>query len=186
MLVRRYLLKSLSICGSVVKYVCIAHCTFTYVFDFVLCSGPSMEPTIYSGNILLTERISCRRNRVDRGDVITAISPTHPTKIICKRVIGVSGDRMLPGLPGDRTDSSSFNISAIDEEKRNLNAEEQKRIETLSVDRRRIIIPRGHVWLEGDNKDNSADSRYYGAIPQGLIRSRAVARVWPPSEFAIL
>lgn len=38
MFARKYLMKSLSFCGSAVKYVCIAHCTFTYVFDFVFVS----------------------------------------------------------------------------------------------------------------------------------------------------
>ncbi|KAG0443302.1 hypothetical protein HPB47_015065 [Ixodes persulcatus] len=40
-------------------------------------------------------------------------------------------------------------------------------------------IPRGHVWLEGDNKGNSTDSRVYGPVPLGLVRGKAVCRVWP-------
>lgn len=48
------------------------------------------------------------------------------------------------------------------------------------------VVPRGHVWLEGDNSSNSFDSRAYGPVPQGLIRSRAVMRVWPPSELCLL
>uniref|UniRef100_A0A1B0FYA8 Mitochondrial inner membrane protease subunit n=2 Tax=Phlebotomus papatasi TaxID=29031 RepID=A0A1B0FYA8_PHLPP len=145
-----------------------------------------MEPTIYSGDVLLTERISCRRNRIDRGDVITAISPNQPSKIICKRVFAISGDRILAGMPGDHKDSSSVNVSALTDRNVALSQAELDKIEYLKTRRKRIIIPRGHVWLEGDNKDNSADSRYYGAIPQGLIKSRAVARVWPLSEITIL
>uniref|UniRef100_A0A1L8DUA1 Mitochondrial inner membrane protease subunit n=1 Tax=Nyssomyia neivai TaxID=330878 RepID=A0A1L8DUA1_9DIPT len=181
---RRYLFKTLKFTGHVIKYVCIAHCTFTYVFDFVFCSGPSMEPTIYSGDILLTEKLSSRRNRIDRGDVITAIAPTHPSKIICKRVFAVSGDRIVAGVPGNSGDSISINVSAITANGTPLTTTDKERIELTK--NRKIIIPRGHVWLEGDNKENSADSRYYGAIPQGLIKSRAVARVWPPREFKIL
>ncbi|XP_059616679.1 mitochondrial inner membrane protease subunit 1 [Phlebotomus argentipes] len=186
MFARKKFYKTLSICGKVLKYACIGHCTFTYLVDFVYCSGPSMEPTIYSGDVLLTEKVSCRRNRVDRGDVITAISPTHPTKIICKRVFAVAGDRILAGMPGDLKNSSSINVSAIAGQESTLTPTEQERIEQLKGQMKKIRIPRGHVWLEGDNKDNSADSRYYGAVPQGLINSRAVAKVWPPSQFTFL
>lgn len=48
------------------------------------------------------------------------------------------------------------------------------------------VVPRGHVWLEGDNSGNSFDSRAYGPVPQGLIRSRAIMKVWPPSEIKLL
>jgi len=47
-------------------------------------------------------------------------------------------------------------------------------------------VPRGHVWLEGDNRNNSADSRTYGPVPQGLVRGRALCRVWPPKEVKML
>ncbi|XP_074659823.1 mitochondrial inner membrane protease subunit 1-like isoform X3 [Tubulanus polymorphus] len=45
-----------------------------------------------------------------------------------------------------------------------------------------FYVPRGHVWLEGDNGDNSIDSCYYGAVPYGLITSRVFCRVWPPAS----
>jgi len=46
-----------------------------------------------------------------------------------------------------------------------------------------ITVPPGHVWLEGDNPDNSTDSRHYGPLPVDLIRGKVVARVWPPWLF---
>lgn len=47
------------------------------------------------------------------------------------------------------------------------------------------VVPRGHVWLEGDNSNNSLDSRAYGPVPQGLIKSRAIVKLWPPNEIRI-
>ena len=47
-------------------------------------------------------------------------------------------------------------------------------------------VPRGHVWLEGDNALNSTDSRSFGAIPLGLIQSRAILRLWPIAELGFL
>ncbi|XP_025080398.1 mitochondrial inner membrane protease subunit 1-like isoform X1 [Pomacea canaliculata] len=42
-----------------------------------------------------------------------------------------------------------------------------------------ISIKRGHVWLEGDNKTNSIDSRSYGQVPYGLLRGRVFFVLWP-------
>lgn len=48
------------------------------------------------------------------------------------------------------------------------------------------FVPRGHVWLEGDNSDNSCDSRTYGPVPQGLIRGRALIKLWPLNQMKLL
>lgn len=48
------------------------------------------------------------------------------------------------------------------------------------------IVPIGHIWLQGDNVTNSTDSRNYGAVPLGLVRSRAVCKVWPPRRISML
>ena len=42
-----------------------------------------------------------------------------------------------------------------------------------------LVIPNGHVWVEGDNPANSSDSRNYGTVPMALIQGRVVGRVWP-------
>ncbi|NP_001373320.1 mitochondrial inner membrane protease subunit 1 isoform 2 [Danio rerio] len=47
-------------------------------------------------------------------------------------------------------------------------------------------VPRGHVWLEGDNLRNSTDSRSYGPIPYALIRGRVCLKLWPPQSFGVL
>ncbi|KAJ2809030.1 hypothetical protein H4R20_000453 [Coemansia guatemalensis] len=42
-----------------------------------------------------------------------------------------------------------------------------------------VQIPRGHVWLQGDNYTNSTDSRIHGPIPLALLRGRVLACIWP-------
>eukprot|EP00171_Calliarthron_tuberculosum_P006451 IDg6451t1 len=45
-----------------------------------------------------------------------------------------------------------------------------------------IVVPDGHVWLEGDNAAQSTDSREYGPVPMALVRGRVVLRFWPLAQ----
>ncbi|XP_031832315.1 mitochondrial inner membrane protease subunit 1 [Nomia melanderi] len=127
------------IVSKTVLYTCVIHCIYEYLGDIVVCAGPSMEPTLRTNDVLLTERISVRTENVRKGDIVVSKCPSDPKQHICKRVIGLPGDKLKNG----------------------------------------IIVPNGHVWLEGDNSNNSNDSREYGVVPQGLLRGRAFCKILP-------
>ncbi|TDG41787.1 hypothetical protein AWZ03_011802 [Drosophila navojoa] len=150
-----------------IAYACITHCTFEYVGDFVLCKGPSMEPTLFSDNVLLTERLSKYWRKYQSGDIIIAVSPVNASQYICKRIVAVSGEKITTLKP-----------TPIEAETAPRQPTEVKMVTDY--------VPHGCVWIEGDNKSNSSDSRYYGPIPLGLIRSRVVCRIWPLSELTSL
>jgi signal peptidase I len=57
-----------------------------------------MEPTIYTDDILLSEHITPRLQRIKKGDIIIAKSPSNPRIHICKRVAGMPGDKVLVGF----------------------------------------------------------------------------------------
>ncbi|XP_040835968.1 mitochondrial inner membrane protease subunit 1 isoform X3 [Ochotona curzoniae] len=105
-----------------------------------------MEPTIQNSDIVFAENLSRHFHGIHRGDIVIAKSPSDPRSNICKRVIGLEGDKILTTSPSDFFKSHSY-------------------------------VPTGHVWLEGDNLQNSTDSRYYGPIPYGLIRGRIFFKV---------
>ncbi|CAH1787351.1 unnamed protein product [Owenia fusiformis] len=146
---RRMFLKTIGAVGYMIQYGCIAHCTLHYIGDFVICAGPSMQPTITDNDILLTNHMTVNRFNVERGDVVIAKSPVNPKTLVCKRVVGLEGDVIRDGF------SKHF-------------------------------VPRGHVWLEGDNKDNSTDSRTYGPVPYGLLKSKAFYKIWPVEDMGTL
>ncbi|KAL3266998.1 hypothetical protein HHI36_011146 [Cryptolaemus montrouzieri] len=139
----KYLWRFASSAGFIIQCSCVAHCFFHYVGDLVLCSGPSMEPTIFSNDIILTEHVTPKLQQIQIGDIVISKCPYNPEQNICKRV---------KGLPGDKIHTNYG---------------------------RTEIVPVGHVWLEGDNSTNSTDSRNYGAVPQGLIKSRAIYKIYP-------
>ncbi|XP_049532353.1 mitochondrial inner membrane protease subunit 1 [Anopheles darlingi] len=231
--------KALGVCGYVIQYGCITHCTFEYIGDFVVCVGPSMEPTLTTNNVLVTDRITPRLSKLQRGDIIITKSPTNPVQHVCKRIIGMPGDRIMTKAsfnlnplsnthtiyttvipspnpseenPATTTKALSATVaklrekvdfvsSSVDETPTaplsgsNTSHEqdiyEQEEFETtLSTmghggePRTSIVtVPRGHLWIEGDNVQNSSDSRNYGPVPIGLVKSRAICRLWPLSEF---
>jgi signal peptidase I len=80
---------------------------------------------------------------------VVVVQHPHRRGTVCKRVLGLPGDQILL-----------------------YRAQPQSRSHVLTV-------PTGHVWLEGDNPNNSADSRSYGPVPAALIQGRVLARIWP-------
>ncbi|GAB6023108.1 hypothetical protein CHUAL_007195 [Chamberlinius hualienensis] len=146
---KSFFVKASKLVFDIVKYGCVAHCVLEYVGDLVVCSGVSMEPTIFSGNIIITEHLGLLQSEYRRGDIIISRSPVDPHHFICKRIEYLAGDLVNNGLMFRR-------------------------------------VPKGHVWLAGDNEDNSLDSRSYGPVPLALIRGRAVAKIWPLSQVQML
>lgn len=146
---KRFVAKCGGIVVGMVQFGCITHCALEYVGDFVVCTGPSMEPTIWTDDVILSEHISPRLQKIDRGDIVIAKSPVNPHQYICKRVTGITGDKIYHGFISE-------------------------------------VVPQGHVWLEGDNRQNSSDSRTYGPVPQALIRGRVLCRIWPPKDIQML
>ena len=49
-----------------------------------------------------------------------------------------------------------------------------------------VKVPRGHLWVEGDNQHNSNDSNAFGAVPAGLVEARVDLKLWPLSEAGIV
>lgn len=127
-----------------------------------------MQPTLETNNILICNKLAQRFSKYNRNDIIIAIHPNQPTGLICKRLIALPGDIILMNSIGEK------NSAKTDEKTQDMISGAKK-----------IFIKPGSCWVEGDNRLNSTDSRNYGQIPIGLIKSKVLARVWPPSEFKI-
>ncbi|KAF1345073.1 peptidase S24/S26A/S26B/S26C, partial [Delphinella strobiligena] len=128
------------------------------LFEVVSVNGPSMNPSLSptyhetgERDYLLLRKWNPTGN-LKRGDVISLYTPHKPEVLGIKRVIGVEGDWVWH-LMGDMHDRDSS--------------------------KRRIMVPQGHVWVEGDNWRKSRDSNWYGPISKSLINGKAVCIILP-------
>eukprot|EP00934_Nitzschia_sp_Nitz4_P000759 Nitzschia sp. Nitz4//scaffold9_size221794//144733//145824//NITZ4_001365-RA/size221794-processed-gene-0.337-mRNA-1//-1//CDS//3329561058//759//frame0 len=154
--------------------------------------GPSMLPTIpFIGDLWLVETGAWYRwlgwaPSLERGQVILWKDETNG-RVSCKRVVGIGGDDVLrygefgPSIYRSREDLAI--IWPRDTEERGLDADFPWDSENNDDNRkdanRKIKVPDGHVWLEGDCPLFSLDSRHYGPIPVERIHGRLMLRLWP-------
>ncbi|KAL7129378.1 hypothetical protein ABFS83_13G062400 [Erythranthe nasuta] len=140
------------------QFFSLLHLTENYICSPTLVYGPSMLPTLnFTGDVLLVEKMSTLLGKVAPGDVVLVRSPENPRKTITKRVIGMEGDTVTFLVDPTRSDRSHS-----------------------------LVVPKGHVWIQGDNLYASHDSRHVGPIPYGLLLGKVFYRVWPPRDFGPL
>ena len=144
----------------------------------------SMLDTIQLGDRLIGEKISFRLRQPEAGDIITFADPDDPSTTLIKRVIATEGQTV------DLRDGVVYvDDEALDEPYTNGKPSEPLTIHSsnLTADiSYPYTVPEGYVWVMGDNRTNSADSRYFGAIPVSSITSRALFIYWPLADFAAL
>jgi signal peptidase I len=146
----------------------------------------SMYPALHEGDRVLVNKLSYRLHEVNRGDVIVFERPASETSSdipdLIKRVVG---------LPGE---SISFVDGAVYVDGRRL--EESYLIDGTATTSTNApnqcpaeapcIVPPGQVWVMGDNRSDSKDSRYFGPVDQATIVGRAFVTVWPLGRFGLL
>lgn len=155
-----------------------------YVFEPVLVSGHSMDNTLADGQRLFEYKLGYRYSSPKRGDIIVLkvkegeknlAGLPDPTEVdFIKRVIG------LPGETIDiRDDGVYINGTKLDEPYAIGKTLPQSSKYPMQ-------IPEGKVFVMGDNRERSSDSRVIGLIDINNIRGRAALRVWPLNSIGLL
>ena len=144
-------------------------------------SGPSMEATMFQDNRVLVNKLSYRLHDIHRGDVVVFDRVTVDGEVVqhddlIKRVIGLSGETIsikdcqvfIDGklLPEPYLNDYDLAQSSLDDRCRVPLMEE-------------ILIPENHLFVMGDNRPQSFDSRMFGSIEQNLVVGRAFVTIWP-------
>ena len=135
---------------------------------FLVPSG-SMEPTLHGGDHVLVDKLAYRSGPPIRGDLIVFHRP-RTGEIMLKRVVAVAGDEV--GLEDG--------VLHVNGRARAEPFVDQRRIDSVYFGP--VGVPRGDVFVMGDQRGNSVDSREFGPVPVTRIVGRADLRVWPPGR----
>ena len=145
----------------------------TFLIAAFYIPSESMEPVLEIGDRLLVSKLSYRIGDPEPGDVVVfgtppSMQPAQTAELI-KRVVAVGGQQVEAANGRLIVDGSP-----VDEQY--LSNDEYTR------DFGPVLVPAGYVFVMGDNRRSSQDSRVFGAIPESEIVGRAFARFWPPTR----
>lgn len=159
-----------------------------YVLQQFYISGPSMESTLFENNRVLVNKLSYRLHDIHRGDVVVFDRITTSGGVIAhddliKRVIGVEGDVVEIKDCKVLVNSKTISEPYLDKE---VLARPTPSDRCRVVDMKPITVPKNQLFVMGDNRPESFDSRSFGTIPEKLVIGRAFAIVWPFGRIATL
>ena len=125
----------------------------------------SMEPTFHDGDYVIVNRLAYQWGTPQRGDVIVFPYPLNPEEDYIKRVIGLPGDRVAV-----YKGTLFINGHPIDE---------SYIAEPMARDLAEVVVPKGTVYVMGDNRNASSNSRSWGPLQEDAIIGKAIFRYFP-------
>jgi signal peptidase I len=154
----------------------------TWVVQTYSIPSGSMIPTLMIGDRILVDKLSYHLHPVHRGDVVVFATPPKEIPILMvndlvKRVIGLPGETISSGPRGEVL----INGKVIDQPWLTASARADP-----GPPIRKQKIPKGEIFVMGDNRGSSDDSRDYGPVSESLIVGRAVLGFWPLSRVHLL
>jgi len=141
-----------------------------FVFEFIRVEGRSMLPTLYSNEYVFMEKVTYRFSEPEYGDIVICSYP-HRSDTFVKRVIGTEGDviRITDGVLyiNDVPNSDYFS-------------------DPINADMAPVTVSEDCVFVMGDNRNSSQDSRVVGELGYNMVLGRAVFVLWPLNQMHTL
>ena len=145
----------------------------TFLFDIIRVSGTSMVPTLHDKDIVGVEKLSLYKNKFDYKDIVIFDSRNEKHNIYIKRVIGLPGDTVEIKDGGVYINGEHLNETYLDPN-------------TTTTGNLSVTLDDSHIFVLGDNREVSEDSRQLGPIPIDSIKGHAVFRFFPLSKIGTL
>jgi len=154
--------------GTIVPAIIIALLIHVFLAQATRVYGQSMEPNLHTDERLVIEKVSYRFHGPRRGDVVVLHDPGGSPELLIKRVVGLPGERVT--VAGGRVfiDGNPLTEPYLDQD-------------TVGGGRSWIVPPLA-VFVMGDNRSASRDSRTFGPVAMDQIVGRALVRYWPLEE----
>jgi signal peptidase I len=131
----------------------------------------SMQPNLNEGEFVVVNRLAYRWDEPQRGDIIVFRFPGNQQKRYIKRVIGIEGDFI-----SIQDGQVSINGLSLDE----------PYIAAAPTYEGEWVVGSGSVFVLGDNRNNSNDSKNWGTLGEDAIIGKAILVYWPPTEIGLL
>ncbi|MYL18409.1 signal peptidase I [Halobacillus litoralis] len=154
----------------------------SYLFASYVVDGESMEPTLYDGNLLMVNKAVYDWSEIDRQQVI--VFHANEEEDYVKRVIGIPGDEIEFKNDQLYVNGVLLEESYLDDLRPNdgLPFTEDFTLEEATGS---ATVPEGHLFVMGDNRRDSLDSRYFGFVPEDTVVGKVDIRYWPFSQAGI-
>ena len=158
--------------GTILPAIVIALLIHAFLAQATRVYGQSMEPSLHTDERLVVEKLSYRFHGPRRGDIIVLHDPSGGSELLIKRVIGLPGERVTLAdgrvyIDGARLDEPYLSKPTVSHT-------------------RSWLVPPLAVFVMGDNRGASRDSRVFGPVPLDQIVGRAVFRYWPLDEVGVM
>ena len=134
--------------------------------------GQSMEPNLYTGQYLIVNKVLYNLRTAERGDIIVFKAPRSPDRNFVKRIVG---------LPGEKLELRQGQVYIND-----------KLLYEPYIDAHSgsswgpSVVGQDELFVLGDNRANSSDSRSWGMLPTGNIIGKAWICYWPPQKWGLV
>ena len=146
----------------------------TFIVQAYKISSGAMKPTLLVGDHILVDKTAALADRIDRKDIVVFTFPVDPSKDIVKRIIGLPGDSIEIRDKALYINGELFKEEYVTHRDPNIFPAFTNSRDNLGP----IKVPPNHVFVLGDNRDESFDSRFWGFVEVGELKGRVTSIYW--------